>query len=182
MAPARRGSNQYVTRSQSRPTPMQPLDLIPKASMVADPNCSAEVLEYLRTRTGVATRRQIAEHPNASMETLTALTKDQSQSVRASLVQNPNCPSNILHDMAYSAQTLTIRMTIAKHLNTDSETLDHLADDPESLVRTLVCINPKTPLSALIRLATDDFANIRYTVATNPNLPDHLRAMVALGE
>ena len=69
---------------------------------------------------------------------------------------------------------------LAEDPNTPPETLAHLADDADWVIRRRVARNPATPPAALTRLAVDDDRQIRRRVASHPNTTaDALVALAA---
>jgi len=64
-----------------------------------------------------------------------------------------------------------VRITVAKNLNTPTETLIELAKDSDHIVRASVAGNSNTPKETLIELAKDSVVFVRAAVAGNPNTP-----------
>jgi 3-methyladenine DNA glycosylase AlkC len=63
---------------------------------------------------------------------------------------------------------------LAKNPNTPPETLEHLANDKDWLVRCRVARNLNTTTETLERLANDEDWYVRYEVAKNPNTPQYI--------
>lgn len=199
-----------VAKNPSAP-PAALLKLATSAPMVRldvakNPNTPPMVLETLagREKEDPAILRAVALHPNAPPQ---MLIKMAGQPILAGsvgrnpsappealvriaktigpgdgyLLKRPDMPSEALEIMLASGATSDDRWVIAGHPNATPKILKRLSESKVPMVREAVAQNPNTPTDLLLNLAVDDPAGSVRRAARN-NLPEHLQAMLALGE
>ncbi len=84
------------------------------------------------------------------------------------VAKNPNTPVETLNVLATDKNS-GVRSCVARNPNTPAETLNVLATDKNSYVRYGVTRNPNAPVETLNVLATDKNSYVRYGVTRNPN-------------
>ena len=72
------------------------------------------------------------------------------------------------------------KLGVARNPNTPTKTLEQLASDKDSYVRSLVAQNPNTPTKTLEQLASDKDVDVRYWVAQNPNRTEIIERLVLM--
>jgi len=125
-------------------------------------------------------RYSVAENPNTPIDTLIKLTRDADTWVRRQAAKNPNVPVAVLVRLAEDDNT--VRYAVAQNPNVPIEALTKLGGDIKWFVRRTVAMHPNAPIDSLIKLAWDDDDTVREAARKNVNLPENVRAMIALSD
>jgi len=152
-----------------------------RASVALNAHTPAVVLARLAMHEDVQTLSSVAANPNTPAEVLSQLAQVVHDPVRRSVASNPRSPAKALTLLAKD-ETLWVRRVVTAHLNTPAKTLTLLAKDKESTVRFIVATRPDAPIAALIKLIGDTDPRVSAAARNNPNLPTHIRAIIALAE
>lgn len=153
-----------------------------KEAVAKSPSALPDVLTRLAADEDGDVRQGVAENPSAPPEVLAGLAMDKNRWVRGRVADNHSTPPEALVRLAED-ENEDVHYSVAGNPSTPAEVLVRLAEDETPRVRYQVAENPNTPAEALFGLALDDAdREVREVACNNPNLPEHMRAMVALGD
>ena len=93
---------------------------------------------------------------------------------------NPNTPNTVLSAIS-KKHSPRLLCEVASNLHTDLTTLDELANDPHESVRACVADNPKA-INLMWKLSKDQSPLVRYVLASNLDLPEHVFTVLAKDE
>ncbi len=96
------------------------------------------------------------------------------------VASNPQTPNTVLSAIS-KKQSPRLLCQVASNPHTDLNTLDELARDDHESVRACVADHPKA-MNFMWKLANDESAIVRYVLASNDNLPEHLFNVLAKDE
>ena len=131
-------------------------------------------------------RDAVIKHPNTPPDILRKAATSKDFTIRASVGGNRHTPTDVLADLARDSSR-AVRWRVAENPSTPVEVLDKLAGGKSDRVRKAatqnLARNPSTPVETLFGLALDDEdRDVREAASLNPSLPEHMRAMVVLGD
>jgi hypothetical protein len=174
------------------------------ARLVAkNPAAPAALSEELAASEDPGLRQAVAENPAAPPELLARLSGDRYPAIARAVAKNPNAPPKTLLDLArrYPGEVLANPALPLLFLERPGFQRDFPAEPlaavlasraapeflllaaaarPEVPLRSLAARHPSTPAAALARLAVDDDAQVRASVALRPNTPRELRPLISL--
>ncbi len=129
-------------------------------------------------------RQALAMNVDCPPVVLTTLSQDKDPTVSQAAMDNTACPSDAIHaaklaekmqpkPKAKPVSQLNDQEIIAQlvDINTDTETLQALADSPQDFVRAGVALHRNCPVETLKSLCKDKNKMVRLSVAFNPNTP-----------
>jgi hypothetical protein len=174
-----------------------------RAYLASNPQTPLSIIEKLAKDNNEQVRVGIAQNPNTPASILERLAKETSFDIRQAIAQNPNTPAKLVAYLQY----LQVARNAAENPNTPPDELEVLASHdsnwileavaanpstPISVLQQLLSTNPEisqilqtvvrdstTPLSRLEQLADMEDNNICSGIATNPNMPMHLKVELA---
>jgi predicted DNA-binding WGR domain protein len=178
---------------------LQTLDLDLRIAIAKHSQTGPSLLAQLTEDVHENVRKEVARHPQTPAAALTLLAGDRSVEVRLTLARNANAPAAALNQLAEDVYE-KVRKTVLNHPCLPGEAIYKLrklksydsiswlakaAQDitmpPEILakmaspknhhwVRINVAENPNTALETLEKLSADNYANVRRSLATHPQL------------
>jgi hypothetical protein len=130
------------------------------------------------------TLADLAQDPNTHLDTLLSIAEHPNSEIRSALAHNPNLPSEVLVKMfSHNDEFNSVRMHILKHPNFPPDQLAHIGTYHQAHHDLLaVASNPSTPPDVIFLLTRAEHPYVKEAALNNPSLPDHVRAMMALGE
>jgi hypothetical protein len=140
-----------------------------------------ETLEFLATDKYDLVRQTVAENPSTSPTILAKMAKQDhvnsiagsAHSVSNKIVSRKDAPAEALSFIAKHVSFM--RIQVARHLNTSTETLTWLAENESNeQVLQAVVKHPRTSEAVLERLGSHENENVRAAIAAHPNCPEHL--------
>ncbi len=149
--------------------------------------------EMSRQGSHVRIRRAVASNASSSEDILHALSKDPDTETRCNVASNVSTPVDLLRTMAGELDTskddhnhhntkakVRIRCHIARNINAPEDVLLLFTSKHENIkVMCEVALNPSASAIVLERLAAMPYEYVRYDVAANHNIPDHILAQLA---
>jgi hypothetical protein len=153
-----RADNDYVLYRALSRNPSTPDDVLEQLSTFSSekrPDRLRFPREFVQERFTV--QQSVAMNPSTPESVLQTLANSPERSFVA---RNPNASSEILRELSRVLGKYG-RREVAQHLNTDSITLNALANDPASYVRYGVLMNPNIGMSQIDILLNDSNTSIR---------------------
>jgi Leucine rich repeat variant len=141
-----------------------------------------ETLELLAADKYDLVRQTVAENPSTSPTVLTAMAQQDhlnsssgsAHSVSGKIVERKDAPAEAL-DFVAKQPVQWMRIRVANHPNTSTETLTWLAEnESHEQVLQAVVKHPRASEAVLERLGSHENENVRATIASHPNCPEHL--------
>lgn len=133
-------------------------------------------LERLADHRASGVQLAVAKNPKTSADALTLITQTSGDDERTlqAVAEHPNTDSSTM-DMLAESNHRSVRYAAASSVKTDPHTLTGLARDGDSGVRSAAARNPNTPNALLDEMAGDRDSDVRQSVASNPRTsPDVL--------
>jgi len=174
-------------------------------AVAGNPNTPSDMLVNLAVADRQKVRSAVARNASSPDWLLASLASDTDSEVREEVARNRNSPDDVLTQLARrhpavqtdgstdwaliservarDIENRGIRAQVARNPATPVSTLVRLASDPESLVRTFVAANFKTPVDVVVSLALnpDKSRRARTGAAHNPNTPPDVLKQLAEG-
>ncbi|MEM0142459.1 MAG: hypothetical protein QXL94_00695 [Candidatus Parvarchaeum sp.] len=143
----------------------------------------------------------LAENPNCPMPILEQFAQSNDFCVRISVANNPKATPQMLDKFADEVDHDSLLSAVASHPHTSVKTQLKLfaldipevtrsllespktsrtilrevaSDEDDDAMRELLAYNRNLPIDLIIKLASDESADVRYTLITNPNVPTWL--------
>jgi uncharacterized membrane-anchored protein YjiN (DUF445 family) len=130
------------------------------------------ILDDLAHDESVYVRCEVACNKNTTPETLSKLAKDTNSSVRCWVADNHNTPPEVLSTLLTDFSGENTLFHLAKNPHTPIETLRELANNKGWwCIRRNVAENTSTTADILDKLADDEERCVRFTAASNKNMP-----------
>lgn len=148
--------------------------------LAENPNTPPELFEKLASTKDNLILTRLAENPGVPPSVLEVLARSKDEEVLELLAKNPNTPESAIVLIAKTDDDWTLER-VAVHPNAPAEVLGKLVKKDliydERILRDIAG-NPKTPVDALKKLASEDDPSIKGAVATNPSTPTDLLQML----
>jgi len=135
-----------------------------------NPKTPIDTLRELAKDEDFEVRAQVAENSGIPHDVFVLLSKDKIYEVKQKMLFNPNVPPDVLDTMARSIhrpEYRNLRVTIARHPCTTTETLDFMSTQVSPSLRRAVAGNPNCLQYTLTRLAQDSKYDVRRAVISN---------------
>ena len=157
-----------------------------RRNVAKNPNAPPDALARLAEDRHQMVRQQAAMNSSTPPEALAKLAEDEDRNVRWRVAENPSAPPEILAGIYLRASAAHflggVMVSLAGNPNTPPEILAELATKDSPYIERAVAQNPSAPAKTLTELVINsEDKPIRDLAAQNPNLPEHIRAMVVLG-
>ena len=136
----------------------EPIDVQLEFAKTSD---NMDMLRQLADNGRAVVKYEVAENPNITEDIIRLLYDDGKGGVGYLLATNPNTPTDILDDIYDKDSGYRTAKAIAKNPNTSAQTLSILGMNDSYVVRYYTAANPNTPTSTLQELAHDIESTVR---------------------